>query len=52
VTRELIQEPKVVRSGPGCTALQLGRLPEVFYAVHWLDFDGEIADETVGRSAC
>jgi mannose-6-phosphate isomerase class I len=49
VTRELIQEPKVVRSGPGWAELQLGRLPELFYAVHRLDFDGEIADETGGR---
>ena len=49
MTRELIQEPKVVRSGPGWAELQLGRLPELFYAVHRLDFDGEIADETGGR---
>jgi len=29
--------------------LELGRLPELFFAVHRLDFDDEIADRTDGR---
>jgi mannose-6-phosphate isomerase class I len=49
VTRDLIQEPEVVRSGHGWAEVQLGRLPELFFAVHRLDFDGEVADDTHGR---
>jgi mannose-6-phosphate isomerase class I len=47
--RELMPEPSVVRSGSGWRELELGRLPELFFAVHRLDFDDEIADRTDGR---
>jgi mannose-6-phosphate isomerase class I len=47
--RELMPEPSVVRSGPGWRELELGRPPELFFAVHRLDFDDEIADRTDGR---
>ena len=47
--RELMPEPSVVRSGPGWCELALGRSPELFFAVHRLDFHDEIADSTDGR---
>jgi mannose-6-phosphate isomerase class I len=47
--RELMPEPSVVRSGPGWRELELGRPPELFFAVHRLDFDDQIADRTDGR---
>jgi mannose-6-phosphate isomerase class I len=47
--RELMPEPSVVRRGPGWSELALGRLPELFFAVHRLDFDDEVADDTGGR---
>jgi mannose-6-phosphate isomerase class I len=47
--RDLMPEPSVVRRGTGWSELALGRLPELFFAVHRLDFDDEIADETDGR---
>jgi mannose-6-phosphate isomerase class I len=49
VRRELIPEPAIVRQGPGWAELALGRLPELFFAVHRLDFTHEIADDTAGR---
>jgi mannose-6-phosphate isomerase class I len=49
VPRDLIQEPRTVRSGDGWTELDLGGLPELFYAVHRLDFVGAVSDETCGR---
>ena len=49
MARDLIQEAQIVRSGPGWTELQLGRLPELFFAVHRMDFDGEVVDDTGGR---
>ena len=49
VRRDLIQEPTVVRSGAGWDELDLGGLPELFYAVHRLDFDDAIEDDTAGR---
>jgi mannose-6-phosphate isomerase class I len=49
VARDLIQHPQVVRAGNGWTELVLGRLPELFFAVHRLDFDGEVLDDTAGR---
>ncbi len=49
VTRELIQEPRVVRAGGGWTELALGGLRELFFAVHRLDFDGQVPDDTAGR---
>jgi len=47
--REPAAEPRVVRSGAGFVELELGRRPELFFAVHRLDFDDEAADDTDGR---
>jgi mannose-6-phosphate isomerase class I len=47
--RDLIQQPRVVRSSEGSVELVLGRHPELFFAVHRLDFEDEIADDTAGR---
>jgi mannose-6-phosphate isomerase class I len=47
--RELMPEPSVVRRGLGWSELALGRPPELFFAVHRLDFEDEIGDETGGR---
>jgi mannose-6-phosphate isomerase class I len=49
VRRELVPEPRVVRDGEGWTELALGRLPELFFAVHRLDFAQEVGDDTSGR---
>ena len=49
VRRDLIPEPKPVRQGPGWTELELGRLPGVFFAVHRLDFDEAMEEDTAGR---
>jgi len=47
--RELMPEPSVIRDGAGWTELALGRSPELFFAVHRLDFAEEIADDTGER---
>jgi mannose-6-phosphate isomerase class I len=47
--RELMPEPSVVRHGVGWSELELGLSPELFFAVHRLDFDDEIVDDTGGR---
>lgn len=49
VRRDLIQEPRARRSGPGWVELVLGAAPELFFAVHRLDFEEEIVDDTAGR---
>jgi mannose-6-phosphate isomerase class I len=49
VHRELIPEPRLVREGAGWVELELGRLPDVFYAVHRLDFEDAVEDDTAGR---
>jgi mannose-6-phosphate isomerase class I len=49
VRDQLVREPKVVRSEPGLTELELGRHPELFFAVHRLDFDDRAEDDTAGR---
>jgi mannose-6-phosphate isomerase class I len=49
VGRELIQQPVVARTEEGAVELELGGLPELFYAVHRLDFDDVIDDDTEGR---
>jgi mannose-6-phosphate isomerase class I len=49
VRRELVQRPRVVRRGEDWAELVLGALPELFYAVHRLDFETEVADDTAGR---
>jgi mannose-6-phosphate isomerase class I len=49
VRRELVPEPRPVREGAGWTELELGRLPDLFYAVHRLDFEEAVEDDTAGR---
>ena len=49
VRRLLVQEPRQVRAGAGWAELDLGRLPELFHAVHRLDFTDEVEDDTAGR---
>jgi mannose-6-phosphate isomerase class I len=49
VRRELIPEPVIMRRGSGWAELALGRLPELFFAVHRLDFADEIEEDTLGR---
>jgi mannose-6-phosphate isomerase class I len=46
---ELIPEPSELRSGQGWSELLLGRHPDLFFAVHRLDFADEVADDTAGR---
>jgi mannose-6-phosphate isomerase class I len=49
VRRELIPEPTPVRHGPDWVELELGRLPDLFFAVHRLDFEGAVDEDTAGR---
>jgi mannose-6-phosphate isomerase class I len=49
VGEDLIQQPRELRSGDGWRELVLGALPELFFAVHRLDFEHSVADETAGR---
>ncbi len=46
---ELIQEPVEVRRSATSVELQLGRHPDLFYAVHRHDFDEVAEDDTRGR---
>jgi mannose-6-phosphate isomerase class I len=46
---ELMPEPRVVREGSGWSELQLGAHPDLFFAVHRLDFADAVEDETHGR---
>ena len=46
---ELLPSPTELRAGPGWTELVLGRHPDLFFAVHRLDFADEVEDETSGR---
>jgi mannose-6-phosphate isomerase class I len=46
---ELVQEPRVLRAADGAAELVLGNHPELFYAVHRLDFEDEVAEDTAGR---
>ena len=46
---ELIPEPGVVRRGDGFVELELGRHPDLFFAVHRLDFAETVEDDTQGR---
>jgi mannose-6-phosphate isomerase class I len=48
VRQALVQEPRVLRRGDGWRELVLGELPELFYAVHRLELDRAIEDETNG----
>ena len=45
---ELMPEPRVVREGNGCSELELGRHPDLFFAVHRLDFADAAEDDTRG----
>jgi mannose-6-phosphate isomerase class I len=49
VRRDLIPEPRLLRSRNGSRELVLGAHPELFFAVHRLDFDEAISDDTAGR---
>lgn len=49
VRRDLIPEPRPVRQGAGWIELELGRLPHLFYAVHRLDFEEAVEEDTAGR---
>ena len=45
----LMPEPRVLRTGPGWRELVLGQTPELFFAVHRLDFADQVEDDTGGR---
>jgi len=49
VRRELIPEPKPIRQGDDWCELELGRLPDLFFAVHRLDFEEAVEEDTEGR---
>ena len=49
VRRDLIPEPRPVRQGAAWAELELGRLPDLFFAVHRLDFEKEVEEDTAGR---
>jgi hypothetical protein len=38
-----------IRLGTCRSILELGRLPDVFFAVHRLDFEDAVSDDTAGR---
>ena len=46
---ELVPAPTEVRDGHGWRELLLGRHPDLFFAVHRLDFTDEVEDDTRGR---
>jgi mannose-6-phosphate isomerase class I len=48
-TAELVQEPRVVRAGSGWAELELGRHADLLFAVHRLDFEDAVEDDTAGR---
>jgi mannose-6-phosphate isomerase class I len=47
--RDLIQDARELRSSDGAREVAIGVLPELFFAVHRLEFDDEIEDDTGGR---
>ncbi len=49
VTSELVPQPRPIRSGAGFAEYEIGRHPELFFAVHRLDVDGVADDDTRGR---
>jgi mannose-6-phosphate isomerase class I len=46
---ELMPAPRLVRDGNGLSELELGRHPDLFFAVHRLDFADAVEDDTDGR---
>jgi mannose-6-phosphate isomerase class I len=46
---ELLPAPRELRAGPGWTELLLGRHPDLFFAVHRLDFGDQMEDDSAGR---
>jgi mannose-6-phosphate isomerase class I len=49
VERELVPRPRSVRIGEGFAELEIGRHPDLFFAVHRIDLAGEADDATGGR---
>ncbi|MDJ1134674.1 class I mannose-6-phosphate isomerase [Streptomyces iconiensis] len=53
VLKDLVQQPRTIRHGPGWREEVLGALPEMFYAVHRIVIDGGAGchayDDTAGR---
>jgi mannose-6-phosphate isomerase class I len=49
VRRELAPAPELVRSGTGWSELALGRNPDLFFAVHRVEFEEAAVDDTRGR---
>jgi mannose-6-phosphate isomerase class I len=49
VRRELVPEPRQTRGGAGWLELELGRIPDLFFAVNRLDFEESVADDTAER---
>lgn len=49
VRRQLVPHRRTVRCGPDLVEYDLGRHPELFFAVHRLDFDDRANDDTAGR---
>ena len=49
VRRELIPDPRPVRRGPDWVELELGRLADLFFAVHRIDFEEAVDEDTAGR---
>jgi mannose-6-phosphate isomerase class I len=46
---DLVQQARELRGGDGWRELVLGTLPELFYAVHRLEFERTVEDETAHR---
>lgn len=49
VRDQLVPTPRVLRRGAGFAELELGRHPDLFFAVHRLDFRTQATDDTNGR---
>jgi mannose-6-phosphate isomerase class I len=49
VARELRQEPTLLRRGPGWDEYRIGDIDLLFFAIHRLEFEGEIDDTTDGK---
>jgi mannose-6-phosphate isomerase class I len=49
VERELVTQARSVRSGRGFAEYEIGRHPELFFAVHRIEVDGTVDESTDGR---